>query len=144
MLSNKEDEVVPRILIRLIAICLVISMMPLAIFAEGNSTIEPRYTYANTLDVVIDISNNEAFCATSMQLYDFNKCRVFCRLQQQQNGNWVTLNSWYSNEAVYYVYSSRRIAVEPGYRYRFSVFGYVYDNNGNLIETITNEDQFTN
>lgn len=128
-----------KTIIRLLVICLVITMTAPVILATDSNTIQPRYTYANTLDAVLDISNGVAFCAVSLQLNDFNNCSVFCRLQQQQDGSWVTLKSW-SEEAVYYVYSSQRWAVASGHNYRLSVYGYVYGDNGDIIETITNSD----
>ena len=126
---------------RISVVLLIMAMLCPTVLAAEVSTAQPRYTYTYEINAVLDISNGVAFGAASMVVHDNYSAKLICRLQQLKNGNWVTLKSW-SAKDIDYVYASQEWAVASGYQYRLVVLGYTYDDNGNVIETVTCNDYF--
>lgn len=122
---------------RLFCIFLVLVMLSLMILpaAATEVTIQPRWTYLDTVSAALDINwLGVASCSGQGFVRSSNKIEVVVILQQYSNTGWVTLKSW-SSTGTTSALASGQYAVAHGYTYRVNVFAYVYDSDGNIIES---------
>lgn len=65
--------------------------------------------------------------------------KTVVRLQQKLDSGWYTVKSW-SDTGTCTAGASGSYAVARGYDYRVTVSAYVYDDNGNIVETGSSSD----
>lgn len=98
--------------------------------------VDPRYT--NILDIQAILSINEstgiASCSGMVTARNVTPVKVNVYLQIQENGGWTTLKTW-SSTGTTIATVAKGYAVFSGYTYRVNVVGFVYDANGNIIES---------
>ena len=132
-----------RIVSLLLAIVLSLSFTISATATQLNQTpIMPRYTYiaSTVVDLIIDESTNVTTNDAYFLTYDKNQeVQVVCKLQRYNNSKWNTVKTWtasgYGYAGVY-----KDWAVPSGYTYRTYATFYVYDSNGNVIESVSRSD----
>ena len=110
--------------------------------AESESSIQPRWTYLNTVSAYLNINVlGIATCEGSAIANVVQDVEVIVRLQQLTDTGWSTIKSWSATNAGASS-AEGKYAVYKGYTYRTTVAAYVYDNNGNIIETGSASDTF--
>lgn len=121
----------------LIAFLLISTVSPVyaAPPAETESTIQPRWSYLDTVTAYLDINIlGVATCEGSATARALVDVKVTVRLQQLTDTGWSTIKTWSAtNEGC--SSASGKYAVYSGYTYRTTVSAYVYDEDGNIIET---------
>lgn len=123
----------------IITVALLLATMALPVCA---ASVTPRYTYVDSLyaRLEIDTTWGIATCEGELIAKGMNPVEVVVKLQQYKNGQWVTLKTW-SAEDEWGVYRSGKYAIYSGYTYRVYVEGYVYNENGAVVETTSLEQQ---
>lgn len=123
-------------LLCLILICTSFLMTP--IYAAQGTDIQPLYDYVSTIQLILDINSNTGLSTSTVDVTTagYLPVDVELKLQRLINGNWVTYKSWEAYdtgkvtiEKSYYVYK--------GYLYRLSVDVTVYNSNGAVIDSVT-------
>lgn len=110
--------------------------------ATSVNTPQPRWSYLNSVSANININSiGIATCSGRATARENITVKVVVRLQQLTDSGWSTIKSWTVTDTVS-AYASGSYAVYSGYTYRTSVTGYVYDSNGNLLETGTSTDTY--
>ena len=106
--------------------------------ATGDNVAQPMYLYLSgiTADLSIDEITGVATCSGTMLSSKYYPVKIVVNLQQYANGFWNTIRTWSStgNRAVS---CSGSYAVYSGYTYRTFVTAYIYDADGNFIESGT-------
>ena len=124
-----------RITAFLFSAVLIISLA-LPASAAVKETVQPRYTYINS--VYASLSINEATgvttCTGRVTAKNTYPVEVDVYLQQDMGSYWKTVKSW-SATGNWSTSLTGNHAVYDGYTYRVYVVGYVYDSNGNLLES---------
>ena len=101
----------------------------------ADDVIQPRWSYLNAVSAHLDINwLGVATCEGRATAKNLVTVKVIVQLQQFSETGWITINSWTST-GTQTAYASGSYAVYSGYTYLVSVTGYIYDSNGNLIET---------
>ena len=122
------------------SLCLLVALLMLLSvgysLAEGNSA-SPRYTYTASASAGLDISGGVATVDGAITPWDAMETMVQVRLQQQINGEWKTIQTWTGHRSAGTSDAGGTKSVDYGYNYRTYVKGYVYDGNGNLLESVT-------
>ena len=127
-----------------VSVLLVVAMLFIMAFPAAattiESTIQPRWTYLNSVYAYLDINwlgiatcEGNAVAGSSVQL------KTVVRLQQKLDSGWYTVESW-SDTGTGTAGTGGKIAVARGYDYRVTVSAYVYDDNGNIVETGSSSD----
>lgn len=115
-------------------VCILLCSMVIPAAAE-ESTIQPRWSYLDAVSAVLDINwLGVASCSGQAVARKAVDIEVVVNLQQQTNTGWTTLRTWSSTGSVTAL-ASGQYAVYRGYTYRVNTIAYVYDSNGNIIET---------
>lgn len=131
-----------RIIAVLLTICLMSAMAIPATAISPPTTVQPRWTYLDTVTSYLNINYlGIATCEGSATAGALVTVEVTVRLQQLKDTGWATIKTWTST-GTGTASASGNYAVYRGYTYRTSVTSYVYDANGNLIETGTSTDTF--
>lgn len=123
---------------KLFAIILVCCMLlgaatPIAAMDAG-SAIQPRFTYIDEVSATIIISNlGVAHCDGLIATRTLNPVKLVIRLQELDGSNWMTIKKW-EITGTSAVTDTKSYAVYSGSHYRVKVTGYVYDEDGNLLE----------
>lgn len=120
----------------LVLIMLLCIAMPVAATNMGGA-IQPRYTYIDLLRADLQISSlGVASCEGTVLLKTDDAVKIVIRLQELDGANWMTIKKWeitgsgsISGTGDYAVYS--------GSSYRVHVTVYVYDAQGNILESDT-------
>lgn len=121
---------------------MIITMTIPASATTAESTIQPRWTYLDTVYAYLNINwLGIASCEGSATAGSLVTVEVTVRLQQLKDTGWATIKTWSATDTQSAV-ASGSYAVQKGYTYRVSVTGYVYDSNGNLVETGSATDTF--
>lgn len=133
-----------KILAALLAITLILtSTLPTLAASPTNESINPRFAHINLyyLDLEIDettgISNSYAECYADKNY----TVEVECSLEQYIAARWTTIKLW-SSRGSRYAYIDQDWAVYSGYSYRIYVAFRIYDANGNLCESVTDNDVY--
>ena len=131
-----------RITSLLIVVTILCAMAVSASATTVDNAVQPRWTYLNSVYANLDINwLGVATCEGRATAGDLVTVEVIVRLQQLKDTGWATIKSWTSTGTLT-ASASGSYAVYSGYTYRVSVTGYVYDSNGNLVETGTATDTF--
>lgn len=110
--------------------------------AEADNLIQPRWSYLNAVAAYLDINwLGIATCEGSAAARSAVDVKVVVRLQQQTETGWATIETW-SATGTAGATAGGKYAVYKGYTYRTSVTAYVYDENGNIVETGGSTDTF--
>lgn len=127
----------------LILIAMVIfSMAVPASAAVADNMVQPRWSYLNSVTAYLNINFlGIATCEGTATARVGETVEVTVRLQQLKDTGWATIKTWTST-GTGTAAASGNYAVYSGYTYRTSVTGYVYDSDGNLLETGTATDTF--
>lgn len=121
-----------RVLSFLLALLLFISMS----LPTNASTVMPRFLYIELITVCLEIDNiwGIASCEGSVSVESELPVKVIVDLQRYVNGSWVTIKRWEA-EGIKHAFLEARYAISSGYNYRTYVQGFVYDENGSIIES---------
>lgn len=127
---------------RCISIVSVVLLVIVMIVPVQAATITPRYTYIFALfaGLEIDTTWGIATCEGEITARNSYPVKINMYLQQYKNGQWVTLKSW-TSEDLQNAALTRHYAIDQGYKYRIYVEGYVYNSNGQIIETTSMVDE---
>ena len=120
----------------LVTVLMLFAVVP----AQASDQPTPRYAYITTLagDISID-SSAVASCYGSVSTLNNLPVKVVVELQIYRGGEWVTEKTWIkTGTAVATIAEYYNLAY--GNNYRVKVTGYVYDTNGNLLESATDYD----
>ena len=134
-----------KVLSLLFAICLLLTVcFPVnAITSEQSVTIvQPRWTYLQTVTASLNINLlGVATCDGTGTSRVIKDVKIIVRLQQETDTGWSTLKTWTAT-ASGAVGAGGSHAVAKGYNYRTVSSVYVYDDDGNIIETGSASDTF--
>lgn len=120
-------------LILVFAILLYIAM-PVAA-TDSSSTVQPRYTYIMDVSAGIEVSNlGVANCRGALIAKTIAPVKIVIRLQELDGSDWMTIKKWEITGSGS-ISASEDYAVYSGYSYRVHVTAYVYDANGNVLES---------
>ena len=121
-------------LILLIAI-LIMSYMVIPVSANSYE-VEPRYTHINVVygNIAINESYGIATCTGRIDAKQLVPVEVYANLQRKVDGQWVTVKTWTATGTRTAI-CTNNYAVYSNSEYRLSVWGYVLDSNGNILET---------
>lgn len=127
-----------------ISIVSVVLLVIVMIIPVQAATIMPRYTYINSFyaRLEIDATWGIATCEGEISTRNPHPVKINVYLQQYKNGQWVTLKSWTSEDLIN-ASLMRHYAIDQGYKYRIYVEGYVYNSNGQIIETTSEAEEVT-
>ena len=124
--------------ISLLLVCIIFLglITPATASASDNTGVRPRYTYIHLLinDFSINSSTKVAYCYGKISVLQPMSVKVVATLQIQENGVWRNINSRTATGTLQ-ANASYSPTVKSGYQYKLIVTGYVYDSNGNLLET---------
>lgn len=91
-------------------------------------TIQPKFVVINTFDNAFSIdSSGKAELYSALDANGGNRTVISAYLQQQQNGQWITVKHWTVEESGTFVELDENWYVTSGYLYRMISYGYVYD-----------------
>lgn len=102
------------------------------------SEMSPRYTNVSYITADIDIANVSgiATCTASVVAKDqVSNIRLIATLYRLVDGEWQSVKNWTTSNigtATIVGYC----AISKGNTYKLCAFGYVYDANGNLLESV--------
>ena len=132
-----------RTMIILLVVLLTITMaVPAAATTEEN-IIQPKWSYFTAITANLDINwLGVASFSGSAQVNGAYTVKTVVYLRQYKDGQWTTLKS-VSSTSVSTCGAEGRLAVESGCTYQAYVIAYVYDANGNVLETISYADTVT-
>lgn len=130
------------ICVLLIAVSLFAAVLPAS--AATINDVAPCYVYISSIyaRITIDESTGIATCVGEVNAKKMLPVEVVVQLQQLKNGTWQTLATW-TNAGTYLAGESGSYAVASGYTYRTKVTGFIYDSDGNLVESGSGTDQVT-
>ena len=105
-----------------------------------ESIVQPRWSYLDSVYAYLDINwLGVATCEGSAIARSSVEIKTVVRLQQLTDTGWSTMKSW-SDTGTLNASAGGKIAVARGYDYRVTVSAYVYDDNGNIVETGSSSD----
>lgn len=130
---------------RRITVCIAFLLILAMIMPMRNanaSEINPRWTHIHSMTAGLDISFwGVATCNGQITAYGNIPVEIIMHLKQLKNGAWGTLKTW-SISGTGTLNAEMQYAVERGYTYKVVVTGYVYDANGNILETASASKSF--
>lgn len=123
-------------ILRFTAVILVIcTLLAVPVFAISTDDIQPLFDNIDFVSTVFTINSlGKATCMGNVAAVDESTVKVVCFLQRYENGIWVTLERW-EHTATRYARVTNVRYVARGYQYRTMVFGYLYDDDGNIAES---------
>jgi len=125
------------ILSLIMALCILLSTISFA--ANEEYMIQPRWTYISEIATGLDISiYGKATCNTSVSLYASSNCTctIEMTLLQSDGFGWDDIKTWtVSGDRTTDI--EKNWYVDSGYEYMVESTTYVYDSNGNLVESAT-------
>lgn len=125
---------------RILCLALIMAMLlTLAVPASAavkDDTAEPQYNqiYSVKSALSIDSAQGIATCAGVISAKTGYAVRLYIRLQMYKDGDWQLVHSWMASGTAY-LSLVKDCAIVSGYQYRTYVIGYVYDADGNLLES---------
>lgn len=123
-----------------VALTLCMTVTPINALAATEEpfegTIAPRFTAINSIYALLKIDEGVgiATCVGEMQAKEMVPVKVVVQLQRLESGTWNTLQTW-SNTGTFYATKAGSYAIAKGYTYRTKTIAFVYDTNGNIIES---------
>ena len=123
---------------------LMVTTLAAPVFATEYEPVLPRLVAiaTNTVTIDIDTATGIASCDALCYAKADYMIKVVCKLQRWTGSTWTTLKTW-TNTDNYIAYISENWAVYSGYTYRAYATFYVYDSDGNLLETVSNSNSQT-
>lgn len=123
-----------RLISAVLLVVLLCTMTAPAASAIGE-TADPRFTHTMSISALIQFNKllGIAKCSGSVDAYANTPVKVIIRLQQQTDTGWESLITW-EDTGTGSALAYGEYAVYRGYTYRVVATGYVYDNDGNLLE----------
>ena len=124
------------------AVLIIVLLLSAAFPITANATSQPtpRYSHISSLAGDISISSSAvASCYGCVTASQYLPVKVVVELQIYRGGEWVTEKTWTST-GMAAAGISETYNLAYGNNYRVEVTGYVYDNNGNLLESATDYD----
>lgn len=110
--------------------------MPIAA-ANSSSAVQPRFTYIDEVSADIQISFlGVAHCDGTFSTRTENPVKLVIRLQELDGSNWMTIKKW-EITGTGWAADTKSYAIYRGRSYRVHVTGYVYDAEGNVLESAT-------
>lgn len=124
---------------RFISILLVSALLvALAVSASAAvvDPVEPCFNYirSDALTFRVDESTGIAYCYARCTASSGMTIKIVGTLQQYKNGGWSNVNSWTSIGTTF-ITLDKQWAVYNGYQYRFYARFYIYDSDGNFLES---------
>lgn len=126
-----------RLFVVTVLLTVILSTTFSTALAANMPGITPQYTYTSVIKSSINVSGKTATAAGSITPKPYNrKTFVKVQLQKKENGSWMTIASWTesNDNGVSSVMGSKTLT--KGNTYRTYTTGKVYDNSGNLLETV--------
>lgn len=126
-----------RLFVVTVLLTVILSTTFSTVLAANMPGITPQYTYTSVIKSSINVSGKTATAAGSITPKPYNrKTFVKVQLQKKENGSWTTIASWTesNDNGVSSVMGSKTLT--KGNTYRTYTTGKVYDNSGNLLETV--------
>ena len=124
-----------KIISSLLALVILFSCI---IPASAATKEEAGLFWNKILNIYASISVNQSTgivtCSGTITAKSTYPVKVYAQLQRLENGSWRTITSW-TNTGTLSATVTKSYAVYSGYTYRIYVIGYVYDNNGNIVES---------
>ena len=98
--------------------------------------LEPRFVAINSIYALLKIeeSSGIATCVGEVCAKEMVPVEVVVQLQRLEDGMWNTLYTW-SDTGTLFASMSGNYCVPRGYTYRTRVTAFVYDSDGNIIES---------
>ncbi len=126
-------------LVALVALVGIVAMMGCGYYTAGVARAAARYTDAASVSVSLNISGGKASCSGQIKPNASNKkAKVTIKLQKKTGSSWTTMQTWSKTATgLAGAKASGTRAVTAGLTYRVYLTGYVYDSNGNVLESIT-------
>jgi len=123
-----------------IALVMCLTIIPIEAFATVDTpitdTVEPRFVAINSIYALLKIDEGRgiATCVGEARAKEMVPVEVMVQLQRLENGTWNTLQTWFAS-GTYYASGAGSYAIAKGYTYRTKTTAFVYDANGNIIES---------
>lgn len=131
-----------RTLLIVLVIILTISMSVPASATTEENVIQPRWSYFTAIAASLEINwLGIATYSGSAQVNGAYNVKTVVRLQQLNSGRWITIDTL-SFTGLVSAAGQGKLAVESGYTYQAYVVAYVYDANGNILESVSATDTF--
>lgn len=127
---------------RIVCLLLVSILLCTAIIPASAAVIEPdepcfNYIRSTSITLLIDESTGIASCyARCYSLNDTVTIKISGTLQQYKSGKWENMCGWVQFGTTV-VIMDKQVTVSSGYQYRFVANYYIYDSEGNLLESST-------
>lgn len=121
----------------LVLVVTTIFLMVAPVFAAVPETVTPQYSHTDVVDasLFIDEAQGIATCEGELSASSYLPVKILVIFEVFQYGAWKTLATWRATGNLA-VYISETYEVDRGYPYRVYVYGYVYDNSGNIVESV--------
>ena len=119
-----------------LSLLLVLCLLSMNVFAASG--VKPRYNYISDVAVGLSISlTGKAMCDTGVTLYSTsNSAEITMVLYRSDDGSsWDEVKTWTYTGPGRSVDLTKYWYVTPGYDYIVQSWVYVYDADGDLIET---------
>lgn len=126
-----------------VGLILILALLGTSVFAgtasDNDTHIMPRFNNIANITTCLDITiNGKAICATSVSLYSSANCTctIEMTLQQDDGSGWDDLRTWTISGGNNTDIEKYRY-VDSGYDYRVESVTFVYNSDGDLVETAT-------
>lgn len=125
-----------RLLSLVLAVVMVLSTASVA-YAAVIPPDEVQYSHVNSLYACLSIDKwGVTTCTGRVSAKSVRPVEVDVYLQQYTGSYWRTVASW-SASGSWQASLTRNYAVYSGYQYRVLAIGYVYDDAGNILESVS-------
>ena len=126
-----------RILKKILLFSLTVALLTTSVAASGNSAVQPRHTYINTVSASLTVNETTgtATCVATASAFTTPYVKVLCYLQRYQNGGWQTVKTWSNIDSITAVVDETW-HVEYGYTYRVRVVGQALDSSYTILESV--------
>ena len=121
-------------------ICLMLSILVLlssigVAYAEGDIML--CYAYVDSIKASLSISAGTATAVGNVIPAGSMKSTITVRLQREDSsGKWTTISIWTGTNEKGKSEAGGKKSLTAGYNYRVYVTGKVYDDKGNVVETV--------
>lgn len=124
---------------RIISLLLITTLLFALTTPASAAVIEPiepcfSYIYSTAATFRIDESTGIAYCYARCSAENGVTIRINGALQQYTNGSWSPVTSWTTSGTTLVLLDKQR-AVYSGYNYRFIARFYIFDSDGNILES---------
>ena len=98
--------------------------------------VTPRYTYTAIISASLDFSGGRAVSAGAIYPHGLRATSVEVRLQQYIDNDWRTIGMWSGSCSEGPSEAGGSEEIDTGFTYRTYTKGIVYDDDGNVLETV--------